>query len=99
MIERGLSSDYFPNPKVTNEEKHDPLKELPPGIALDIFSYLNRQELSGCHLVSKSWKALAVDKTLLWKFPPKIAVGKEQWEKYIGNVGEEPPLPKDIHKI
>ncbi|MBS0649276.1 MAG: hypothetical protein JSS10_08655 [Verrucomicrobia bacterium] len=31
--------------------------------------------------------------------PPTIAFGKEQWGKYLGEVGEEPPLPSDIHQI
>ncbi|MGA8165343.1 MAG: tetratricopeptide repeat protein, partial [Waddliaceae bacterium] len=30
---------------------------------------------------------------------PKIAFGKVDWEKYFGEVGEEPPLPADIKKI
>lgn len=30
---------------------------------------------------------------------PPMAFGKELWEKYLGNVGEEPPLPKDIDNI
>jgi len=30
---------------------------------------------------------------------PEQAFGKEQWEAYIGDVGEEPPLPKDIVQI
>jgi hypothetical protein len=30
---------------------------------------------------------------------PAIAFGKELWAKYLGDVGEEPPLPPDIDKI
>jgi hypothetical protein len=30
---------------------------------------------------------------------PSIAFGKELWEKYLGDVGEEPPLPSDIQQI
>jgi len=30
---------------------------------------------------------------------PKIAFGKKKWETYFGDIGEEPPLPKDIDKI
>ena len=30
---------------------------------------------------------------------PKIAFGKAEWAKYFGDVGAEPPLPKEIDKI
>jgi hypothetical protein len=30
---------------------------------------------------------------------PAIAFGKAEWEKYIGDVGDEPPLPSNIHQI
>lgn len=30
---------------------------------------------------------------------PEMAFGKAQWEKYFGDIGEEPPLPADIHEI
>lgn len=30
---------------------------------------------------------------------PKIAFGKADWERFFGEVGEEPPLPADIKKI
>lgn len=30
---------------------------------------------------------------------PAIAFGKVLWEKYIGDVGTEPPLPSNIHEI
>jgi hypothetical protein len=30
---------------------------------------------------------------------PAIAFGKELWAKFLGDVGEEPPLPEDIDKI
>ena len=30
---------------------------------------------------------------------PKIAFGKAKWEKYFGDVGVEPPLPKDIVEV
>ena len=30
---------------------------------------------------------------------PKIAFGKDAWEKYFGDVGEEPPLPTEIFEI
>lgn len=30
---------------------------------------------------------------------PAMAFGKAKWEKYFGDIGEEPPLPADIDKI
>ena len=30
---------------------------------------------------------------------PTIAFGAEQWKKYFGDVGQEPPLPANIHEI
>jgi len=62
-------------------------------VSLKIFSCLNSNELRECRRVSKAWKVLASDKAL-WK-----AFDKKQWETYFGDIGKEPPLPKDIHKI
>lgn len=30
---------------------------------------------------------------------PSVAMGKAVWERYFGDVGEEPPLPSNIHEI
>eukprot|EP01118_Nematostelium_gracile_P017140 TRINITY_DN7235_c0_g1_i1.p1 TRINITY_DN7235_c0_g1~~TRINITY_DN7235_c0_g1_i1.p1 ORF type:complete len:362 (+),score=65.72 TRINITY_DN7235_c0_g1_i1:83-1168(+) len=45
--------------------KFDPLDQLPPEISINIFSYLNRTELSKAAQVSKAWKSFAYDHTLL----------------------------------
>ncbi|MBS0649271.1 MAG: SEL1-like repeat protein [Verrucomicrobia bacterium] len=41
----------------------------------------------------------AVPKAFANPLLPAIAFGKELWAKYLGDVGEEPPLPSDIAKI
>jgi hypothetical protein len=89
-----------------NEEKQDEILApfglenlLPQELNFEIFSYLDEIELARCSLVNKTWKGLASDEALWKALIPKIAFGKTQWEKYFGDIGEEPPLPKDIHKI
>lgn len=40
------------------------------------------------------------ESNFLESFHPKIAFGQEQWAKYFGDIGNNPPsLPKDIHEI
>ena len=72
---------------------------FPEEISLAIFSYLNSQELTRCFCVNKTWKALASDEVLWNTLLPRIAFGKAQWETYFGDIGQVPPLPKDIHQI
>ncbi len=73
---------------------------FPKEINLEILSYLNGAELTKCQRVNKTWKALAASHEALWNaLPPRMAFGKRQWATYFGDIGKEPPLPKDIHKI
>ncbi len=73
---------------------------LPPEMSLEIFSYLNTAELGRCLQVSRTWNVLASDEAL-WKvlLLREIVFGKKQWETYFGEIGKEPPLPKDIYEI
>jgi hypothetical protein len=93
-----LGQQNFQQFEVDEMEKKDIVNLLPQEMSLEIFSHLNSQELSRCFRVNKTWKALAEVETL-WETPPKIAFGKKQWETYFGDIGEEPLLPKVIHKI
>lgn len=85
----------------------DPILLLPPEISLQILGYLNGKELAGCQLVSKTWKQLASDHTLLVK-PSQLKMrfgeelflfGPEEWKKHFGEIGEVPPFPKNIMQI
>jgi hypothetical protein len=44
-------------------------------------------------------KVEALAQAISFKRYPSIAFGKEQWAKYFGDVGDEPPLPPKILKI
>ncbi len=94
-----LGRQYFQQPEVSEEAKVNLMNLLPQEITLEIFSYLNSKELTRCFRVNKTWKILASDETLWNVLTPRIAFGKKQWETYFGDIGQEPPLPKDIHKI
>ena len=82
------------------ETKQNPSQVLPKEMMLTIFSYLNSMGLKSCCLVSKEWKQLASKETL-WKaiIYREIAFGAAKWAEYIGDVGDEPPLPSNIHEI
>ncbi|MBS0649277.1 MAG: hypothetical protein JSS10_08660 [Verrucomicrobia bacterium] len=49
--------------------------------------------------ISVALLAPVLSKTSAKPALPAIAFGKELWAQYIGDVGEEPPLPPDIDKI
>lgn len=73
---------------------------IPDEIGSKILSYLNLKELSNCRLVNREWKRLASDGVLQKDaILREIAFGKEQWERYFGDIGEEPALPANIYEI
>lgn len=75
---------------------------IPREVTHKIFSYLSAEELGKCPRASKTWQLLATDKALwdpLTSTLLKGAFGKEQWKKYFGEIGQEPPVPQDIYKI
>ncbi len=94
----GTVSQYQPKVNEEVEVKVDFVNVLPPELILEIFSYFKAEELARCFRVNKIWKVLASDETLWNALTPKIAFGKKEWETYFGDVGQVPPLPKDIHK-
>src|SRR6476620_385041 len=93
-----LIGPYFQD--ATQEEKKVDFTDLlPQEMILGIFSDLNAEDLAKCQRLNKTCQVLAADKALWDALFPKIAFGKKQWAKYFGDIGEEPPLPKDIDKI
>lgn len=80
-------------------ERLDPVVHLPEEAFFKILSYLNENELGRSSLVSKEWKRIASDEALWKPLYPKIAFGKEKWATHFGVIGEEPPLPPNIHQI
>lgn len=83
------------------DERIDHFARLPPEMILEIFSYLkNRKDLLSCTQVCLRWHQIANIDTL-WKSlkPPSIAFGKDLWQKFLGEVEEEPPLPRNIDQI
>lgn len=78
----------------------DPTLKICKDSMFQILSFLNRDELGRCLQVNKKWHVLANEESL-WKAqpPPAIAFGKKEWIKYFGDIGEEPPLPRNIQKI
>lgn len=94
-----LGIQYAQQPQVGEGTQIDFVNELPQEISLKIFSYLNSKELDRCLRVNKTWKVLASDKALWNALLSKIVIGQKQWAAYFGDIGQEPSLPKDIHKI
>lgn len=73
---------------------------IPDEIGSKILSYLNLKELSNCRLLNREWKRLASDGVLQKDaILREIAFGKEKWERYFGDIGEEPALPANIYEI
>lgn len=81
----------------------DPIKYLIEELAIECFSYLNGTELSRCCSVNKEWNNFLLKNEpyfpMMDLLSKKISFGKENWLKYFGDIGDEPPLPKDIFKI
>lgn len=77
------------------------LERLPNEIKLEIFSYLGPRALGNCCLLNKQIKVVATDRKLLKEvlFRKIDVFGKKEWEKYLGDVGEEPLLPKKIVRM
>lgn len=73
--------------------------QIPRDIQLLIFSYLKPEGLGRCSRVSKLWHAIANTESLWRALYPPIAFGKREWEQYLGDVGEEPFLPRVVYKI
>lgn len=90
--------DYIFTSLLINKKSEKDIR-LPSDMISEIFSYLNADELANCKRVCKQWKTIASKEAFWYAMPPKVAFGKKQWAKYFGDIGDEPPLPKDIHKI
>ena len=68
-------------------------------LLVEIFKFLNNQELTKFLLVSKEWRVFAGQKKFLSSICREIAFGKEQWEKHGFAVKNEPPLPPMINDV
>lgn len=103
FLKRFLIGSYFIDAcfqyKMQQKKQVDFANLLNRDVALKIFSFLKAEDLAKSRRLNKKYKVLASDEAL-WKAQyPKIAFGKKQWAKYFGDIGKEPPLPYDIHKI
>lgn len=72
---------------------------LPTVLMLKAFSYLSLRELGDCRQLSKECRTLVCEQGYLLRAYAARALGKRRWSKYLGEIGEEPPLPKNIHAI
>lgn len=91
-----LKNLTFQQSKVQEESK---VNLLPSEMIIKIFSYLTSEELGKCLLVNKTWHLLASNEHLWKALTLRIAFGKKQWATYLGDIGEEPPLPDNVFKI
>lgn len=106
IIEVGKSNQSFwhttEEEKKTSKQGNDFTAVFPEELIVNIFSHLNAENLTRCGAVNITCNRI-VNTQSLWDAPtsnlPEGAFGKEQWMKYLGDIGEEPPLPKSIHKI
>ena len=78
----------------------DPVKYICADVAGAVFSFLNMTDLERCRKVNKEWRKIASQEVLKKKvFWNTFVFGKKKWEKYLGNIGTEPPLPPNIEEI
>jgi len=106
---RNTQSRYqFPTPKQALGE--DVSFYFSGDLCLQIIQYFigsdfqrSSEDIGSLYLVSRNWTALL--SSLEYTEPIKtmliglIAFNKLKWEEYIGDVGEEPSLPADMHQI
>lgn len=82
------------------ERRSDSILACNDDLNLQIFQYLDGIALAKSLKVSSGFCKLAKMEQL-WKVlpPPAVAFGKREWAKYFGDIGEEPPLPKNIYHV
>lgn len=78
-------------------QKNSP--NLPWELIQNTFSYLNLIELGDCRFLSKKCKLLVADEGFLARTYADRSFGKKKWAIYLGDIPEEPALPKNIHSI
>ena len=66
---------------------------------LAIFSFLGPKDLARCQQVSKQYQIIGINDSIWNKLVPECAFGKAKWNEYIGDIGEEPPLHRNIHRL
>lgn len=71
---------------------------FPEEMIREIFLILDEREINVCLKVNKKWRSFAQPLKDSY-FLKKHAFGKQQWAEYLGDIGEEPPLPKNIVEI
>lgn len=98
--ERKIGKPSSPLSNSSVKTKQEPVDSLISEHAIEIFSYLDAASISVCCSVRKEWNEL-VKENGIWNsiVLRDVAFGKKQWTKYLGDVGQEPPLPEDISKI
>jgi hypothetical protein len=84
--------------------KMTPTSPVPPAAAAVKISLPPPTATSLAPVLTPAAAPISVKVPLLPKAPikpivPAIAFGRELWAQYLGDVGEEPPLPSDIEKI
>jgi hypothetical protein len=85
--------------KIRLQRRKQTFASLPPEILFRIFSYLKPVELGRCGRVNHSWGRASNDPCLWKKLQSEIAFGKDKWNEYYGDVGEEPAFPRRLFKI
>lgn len=75
-----------------------PFSNFPKDVVLLIFDKLASIDLLGfCRRVSKSWQLFS--DCLLRRDIQHVVYGKNFWEKHLGNVGEESPIPYKLIRL
>lgn len=96
-----IAQNNISNQTDGDDERHDPFNYVSSDVIINEFlTFLKLSEIATCCLVSKKWNRLSSADTV-WRRAvlQEIAFGKKKWETFVGDVGYEPPLPKDIVKI
>lgn len=95
-VNRTIGS-WFCKPLLNSGEEQSFFSKISDELMLIIFS--NLDDFESASLVCRRWNILAKDQMLVQKNKPKIAFSKNHWKELLGIEVEEPPLPKEIHKM
>ena len=95
--------DYIPRPvkepcPANNNNKHL-IEDLMAKVFQHLVASLEWTKIASAACVSKRWNQGVKDPRIQEALDRQFAFGKADWEKYFGEIGDVPALPKDIVEI
>jgi len=72
--------------------------EFVQDVLTELFAYLNNADMVRAFLVCRKWAGIEKDRVLRIQMVRNFAFGKRDWERFYGQVGEEPLLKESVYK-